>query len=119
MIFIEKGVVNLKISLKSTTINLIFIIFFLNFFDLTFTLIGLSLGHITEANPIMDYLYQYNPWAFSIIKLLVPSIFLAIIYWIVKGGKESVVTKGLLTVTAVIYSFIAILHIQYLILSLV
>ena len=50
----------------------------LNLFDGIFTLAFLQLGLCREANPVMGALYDWAPWAFMAVKMLLVNVSLVV-----------------------------------------
>jgi hypothetical protein len=81
---------------------------FLNILDGIVTFIGLTLGKIEEANPIMNLLFETSPGLFLGIKVGL-SLLLILIYINLKILNASIV-KSLLLITSIFYSFVCLQH---------
>lgn len=89
-------------------VNLFIYLAILNFLDGIVTFIGLTLGKIEEANPIMSFLYETNPGIFLIIKIGL-SVLLILIYINLKILNASIV-KSLLMISSIFYSVVCLQH---------
>jgi hypothetical protein len=91
--------------------NLCFFILLANFLDASITDIGLKFNVITEANPIMHYVYYNSLIGFYSLKFVLPCLLI----WLVILMKDSYLTPYLLTSTSVIYAVILLLHVNWLV----
>jgi len=102
----------LKSQLKFTVFHQIAILLVLNVLDLMCSFWGLRAGVIVEANPIMNYIYQVNPWVFVLAKLIIPTTLLLLVNWLIKLVRPSILVKTLMNMTLVVYGLIAVTHIS-------
>lgn len=81
----------------------------LNIFDGLLTYIGLSLGLIEEANPLMRFISDIGPIYFLLTKLLLS----ALLYLVIYLGKlpEHNLIKSLSSVGVIFYTFVIGLHV--------
>lgn len=87
----------------------------LNIFDAFVTFFGLQNSIIEEMNPLMNNLYEVNPFLFILTKLAF-SVFLYLFIFL-KKVPNSRVTKGLTLFASSIYTGIFFLHCYWLIMS--
>lgn len=85
----------------------------LNMLDAIFTSIGLSKGAITEANPIMRVLWDYNPLVFLVVKCAF-SVLLVILFFIFNSHPRNTWKWNVgFTSASFIYLYITFLHLQW------
>ncbi|MFC4320736.1 DUF5658 family protein [Litchfieldia salsa] len=80
----------------------------LNLLDGFFTFYGLQNGHITEANPLMNMLYESNPLYFLLFKIILSSLLYVILFHLTM--ITSIWIKRLSLFASVSYTFIFLLH---------
>ncbi|WP_442860817.1 DUF5658 family protein [Alkaliphilus sp. B6464] len=90
----------------------IVVLYTLNVLDLIFTYNGLKKQYLIESNPIMNRIYQYNPFLFVLCKLL--GVLLCIYPINLLYKKKKWVANSVLGLN-IIYVYIFILHIYILI----
>ncbi|WP_078553391.1 DUF5658 family protein [Bacillus alkalicellulosilyticus] len=76
------------------TIVLAFLLLLLSVADATFTDIGIKYFGVTEANPLMDYVYHQSIILFYAIKVALPCLLLLLIPYIFKNKKINVLFMG-------------------------
>ncbi|AZN43335.1 DUF5658 family protein [Paenibacillus albus] len=84
---------------------LLLFLFISSCIDGVLTVYGIRSGLITEANPIMDWLYRQSSYGFLLLKVLLPVLLLLII-----PKKVSKPLRNLLIAACGIYLFILSLH---------
>ncbi|SLL34456.1 Uncharacterised protein [Mycobacteroides abscessus subsp. abscessus] len=83
----------------------------LNFFDGIFTFLGIKLNHISEANPLMNYLWEISPFLFLLLKVAL-SFFL--VYLAISFSSKNIrLWVFLLSIPLMLYSSILLLHIVW------
>ncbi|OLS33971.1 DUF5658 family protein [Bacillus sp. MRMR6] len=84
----------------------------LNIFDGFVTYYGLENRFITEMNPLMNSLYEANPWLFIFTKIAFSAcLYLFIIFKMVPSSR---LTKGLTVFASSFYTLIFFLHCYWL-----
>ncbi|MFN7250064.1 MAG: DUF5658 family protein [Anaerobacillus sp.] len=81
----------------------------LNLLDGIFTFWGLSFNFITEANPLMDWLWMKSPWLFIGFKVFLSSSIIILAFHS-KHLSNQRRWKIFLLLVNVLYSFILFLH---------
>ncbi|KAB7671196.1 DUF5658 family protein [Bacillus sp. B1-b2] len=84
----------------------------LNLFDGIFTYIGLRLQLITEANPLMHFMWTTSPSYFLISKTILSLLLLYLAYSF--STKHTHVWKFILSVPLCLYTAVFFIHISWL-----
>ncbi|MFD2445748.1 DUF5658 family protein [Bacillus sp. CGMCC 1.16607] len=84
---------------------------FINIVDGLVTYIGLKLGNIEEANPLMSFLFDFDPILFISVKLGL-SILLIMFIYLIKAPKSRVI-HSLLVFSSMIYTFVCFKHLYW------
>ncbi|WP_165797743.1 DUF5658 family protein [Heyndrickxia sporothermodurans] len=85
----------------------------LNIIDAVITFIGLKLGMIKEANPLMDYIYNQHSILFLAVKLSFSFILYSFLY--VKKVPAKNIVKYTAYMAVLIYSFVFSLHLYWIV----
>ena len=86
----------------------------LNLFDGIITYIGLKLEFYMEMNVMLNNLYNYNSSLFLLVKVIIPTIVLGILFFKLKD-KISNLTKIFIYTANIVYILLDIYHISLLI----
>jgi hypothetical protein len=82
----------------------------LNFLDGVFTFWGLSFNHITEANPVMDWMWQLSPLLFLSFKIALSLALVLFSFNVKMLNFPKKLFFGIILVINIIYSLIIMLH---------
>lgn len=98
-----------QLKRHETIIFQLVIMGFLNISDGLFTYVGLDLGYISEANPIMKYFWLISPSVFILVKIFIPTFFIFVIYFSEKMMFWTSIELALKLVN-LLYFYILITH---------
>lgn len=90
--------------------KLVFLLFLLSTADLIFSYIGLELGYIEEANPIMKQIYLFSGFLFCFFKLTVTILSTIIIGY---GYKKYKWVKKVVFLPIAVYIIIMAMHFYF------
>ncbi len=96
-------------SNRDLTVYASSILFLLVIFDTVFTHLGLQGGHITEANPLMRYLYDFHVGLFFLIKLILPILLI----WLVTRLEPKPYIQLMIAGAIFIYTFVLLKHVYW------
>ncbi|QTM98310.1 hypothetical protein ERJ70_02655 [Sediminibacillus dalangtanensis] len=80
----------------------------LNLLDGVITFLGIKYEYISEANPLMNSLYQSGPFLFLLIKLLLSAMLIG--FCVIHKLPRSLVARLLACTAAFLYSVICLMH---------
>ncbi|WP_144513797.1 DUF5658 family protein [Bacillus sp. FJAT-22090] len=107
---IERNLLLVKEKLYDTPYNkpLIYasLLLLLAIFDSLFTDYGIRNGHISEANPIMRFIYERNIYSFYLIKIILPLLFM----YVIAQFKPKKYLQILIGATLLLYTFVLFQH---------
>ena len=87
----------------------VYLLVMLAILDAVFTHIGVQGGHITEANPIMRSLYDFNVGLFFVIKILLPVVLMRLLSRFEPNPFIQLMIAG----TIFVYVFVLLMHIYW------
>lgn len=79
-----------------------------NILDAILTYIGINLSVIQEGNPVMAFVYSIEPLLFLVIKIILSAILIGMILF--KLVPSHVFVKGITIAATIGYSFVILLH---------
>ncbi|WP_035426521.1 DUF5658 family protein [Sediminibacillus sp. JSM 1682029] len=80
----------------------------LNVLDGVITFLGIKHGYISEANPLMNELYQSGPLFFLLVKMLLSAMLIG--FCVIEKLPQSLTARLLGCTAAVMYSVICLMH---------
>lgn len=89
--------------------GLLFLII-LNMIDGLITYIGLKSEFYIEMNPILSNIYNYNPSLFLLVKIIIPTIVLTVLFLNLKS-PISKITKIFIYISNIVYLLLDIYHV--------
>lgn len=100
---------NIQLPSQRKPLILAFSILSLAIFDTISTDFGIRQGHITEANPLMRFIYENNIPFFYSIKIILPLLF---IYIITKLQPKKYI-QFLIIMALILYTFVLFQHLYW------
>jgi len=77
--------------------------------DAVFTHIGLQGGHISEANPLMRILYDFNIGLFFVVKILLPLILMILM----RKLEPKPIIQLMIAGTIFLYTIVLLMHLYW------
>ena len=94
---------------KKLSQSAVYLLVMLAILDAVFTHIGIQGGHITEANPLMNSLYELNVGLFFAIKILLPLVLMRLLTRFEPNPFIQLMIAG----TIFLYVFVLLMHIYW------
>ncbi len=95
--------------MRKITFSALILLFFLNLVDGFATYYWVTNGLATEANPIMDAMFDLSPWFFLFVKVIVGSLCI----WFLIRRKPRPVVETLIFPVVGVYLYVLVLHCQF------
>lgn len=103
--------VNTAQPVRNTMVHSCFLLVCLCVIDTFFTDFGIRQGHIQEANPLMNFIYNWSIFGFYAFKILLPTSLLTLVHFM----KPSTVIRHMTIFCLILYIFVLSLHIYWVI----
>ncbi|MFJ7970313.1 DUF5658 family protein [Psychrobacillus sp. NPDC096389] len=100
---------NIRLPFLKKPLVLTFFLLLLAIFDSISTDFGIRKGHISEANPLMRFVYETNIPIFYSIKIILPLLFM----YIITKLQPKKYMQFLIIVALLLYTFVLFQHLYW------